>query len=154
MPHYLPRRPSLGFLALVVFAFVSWRLKQSAPTTSECLASNQFFLRPTILLCLYCAQLLTALYRQEPGSATEMPSLLTSTVADLSRALSDGRISSAALTASYLARIAEVNSYFCAVIETNPDAISIAQALDEEQRVSGRRGYVCPSSSCLMCTTK
>ncbi|KAK3358833.1 putative amidase [Lasiosphaeria hispida] len=69
-----------------------------------------------------------------------MPSLLNATVADLSRALSNGQLSSAALTAAYLARIAEVNGYFHAVIETNPDAISIAQALDQEQRTKGRRG--------------
>ncbi|KAK0710741.1 glutamyl-tRNA amidotransferase subunit A [Lasiosphaeris hirsuta] len=69
-----------------------------------------------------------------------MPSLLNATVADLSRALSNGQLSSAAPTAAYLARIAEVNGYFHAVIETNPDAITIAQALDEEQRTKGRRG--------------
>ncbi|KAK3292121.1 amidase signature domain-containing protein [Chaetomium fimeti] len=69
-----------------------------------------------------------------------MPSLLNATVTDLTRALSDGRVSSVALTAAYLARIAEANGYFHAVIETNPDAMSIAKALDDEQRTKGRRG--------------
>jgi amidase len=72
--------------------------------------------------------------------ADGMPDLLTATISKLSSALNSRRISSAALTEAYLKRIEEVNGYFCAVTETNPDAMSIAQALDEEQVRSGRRG--------------
>ncbi|KAK0721832.1 amidase signature domain-containing protein [Lasiosphaeria miniovina] len=69
-----------------------------------------------------------------------MASLLNATIADLSEALSDGRLSSAALTTAYIAQILEANDYFYAVIETNPDAMDIAHALDEEQHTKGRRG--------------
>ncbi|KAK3328720.1 amidase signature domain-containing protein [Apodospora peruviana] len=69
----------------------------------------------------------------------ELPSLLHATLTDLSTAVSDRQVSSTALTTAYLTRIAEVNNYFRAVIETNPDALSIAGALDEEQRTRGRR---------------
>ncbi|KAK3379024.1 glutamyl-tRNA amidotransferase subunit A [Lasiosphaeria ovina] len=69
-----------------------------------------------------------------------MASLLNAAIADLSEALSDGRLSSAALTTAYIARVLEANDYFHAVIETNPDAMDIAHALDEEQHTKGRRG--------------
>ena len=69
-----------------------------------------------------------------------MLNLLDATIADLNRALDTGATTAVQLTEAYLARIEEVNGHFHAVLETNPDAISIAASLDEEQGSKGRRG--------------
>lgn len=74
-----------------------------------------------------------------------MLSLLDATIDDLSRALNSHVITAVELTRAYLSRINEVDNYFHAVLETNPDAISIAAALDEEQAATGRRGSHHPS---------
>lgn len=71
-----------------------------------------------------------------------MLALLDATIIDLSEALQTGKLSAVSLTKAYIARINQVNDYFRAVIEINPDALSIAEELDAEQRASGRRGLV------------
>ncbi|KAI0192132.1 putative amidase [Astrocystis sublimbata] len=73
------------------------------------------------------------------SSASKVPSLQNATIAELSSLLENGSIKSADLTKAYLARIDEVNEYFRAVIETNPDAVEIARVLDLEQTTTGRR---------------
>ena len=45
---------------------------------------------------------------------------------------------------AHLARIDEVNSIFNAVLEVNPDAITVARELDEERKTDGRRGEYVP----------
>jgi amidase len=65
------------------------------------------------------------------------------TVVDLQRHMRSGRYSARSLTEKYLARIAEIDRQGPAlhsVIETNPDAVAIARALDEERRATGPRG--------------
>ena len=65
------------------------------------------------------------------------------TIADLQAAMASGKFTSRSLTEKYLARIEEadrggpaVNS----VIEINPDALAIAEALDKERKDKGTRG--------------
>jgi amidase len=58
-------------------------------------------------------------------------------------ALPDGRLSARTLTSAYLARIAALDRRgpaLRAVIEVNPQALAIAEALDEERRTRGPRG--------------
>lgn len=65
------------------------------------------------------------------------------TVAQLRAALDAGTLSARALTAHYLARIEAIDRRGPAlrsVIEPNPEAGAIAQALDEEARAGRRRG--------------
>ena len=65
------------------------------------------------------------------------------TVADLQRHMRSGRYSARSLTEKYLARIAEIDHQgpsLHSVIETNPDALAIARALDEERQAKGPRG--------------
>ena len=62
------------------------------------------------------------------------------TLEDLQNDLDGGKFTSVDLVDVYLARIAEVNHYFRAVIETNPDAVAIAYQLDKERRICGTRG--------------
>ena len=59
---------------------------------------------------------------------------------ELSAALDEGKLSSAALTAHYLARIGSIDSEYRSVLAVNPDAQAIAAELDREQAASGRRG--------------
>ncbi|OBT85216.1 hypothetical protein VE02_05220 [Pseudogymnoascus sp. 03VT05] len=62
------------------------------------------------------------------------------TVADIQRHLSSGRFSSLELTEWTLSRIEQTNSYLGSVIEVNPDAATIATALDAEREQGSPRG--------------
>ena len=66
-----------------------------------------------------------------------------STIADLQARMQSNEISSRSLTEAYLARIEEVDKNgprVNSVIELNPDAMSIAEALDKERKEKGTRG--------------
>ena len=65
------------------------------------------------------------------------------TVSDLQVEMRSGRYSATSLVEKYLARIAEIDRQgpsLRSVIETNPDALAIARALDDERRAKGPRG--------------
>jgi len=65
------------------------------------------------------------------------------TIDDIRRAFQSGRHSSRSLTEKYLARIQEIDvggPRVNAVIEINPDALQIADALDQERKAKGPRG--------------
>jgi amidase len=65
------------------------------------------------------------------------------TIDDLQKAFQSGQYSSRSLSEKYLARVAEIDKAgptVNAVIELNPDAPQIADALDQERRSKGPRG--------------
>ena len=65
------------------------------------------------------------------------------TLAGIAAAFADGRLTSRRLTQMYLERIAALNHRgpaLRAVLETNPQALDIAAALDEERRLHGAHG--------------
>jgi amidase len=62
------------------------------------------------------------------------------TVADLQPALAAGDVTSRRLTETYLARIDAVDPTLRSVLETNPDALEIADAMDAERRSNHVRG--------------
>jgi len=65
------------------------------------------------------------------------------TVAELQGLMESGDLNSVALVNRYLARIRSLDQNgptLTSVIETNPDAVRIAQGLDDERRTSGPRG--------------
>ena len=65
------------------------------------------------------------------------------TIDDLQKAFQSGQYSSRSLSEKYLARVAEIDKAgprVNAVIELNPDALQIADALDQERRSKGPRG--------------
>ena len=71
------------------------------------------------------------------------PELETATVADLRAALDSRRLSVRELTEAYLARIEAIDRNgpkLNSIMETNPDALAIADALDAELRDGGPRG--------------
>lgn len=65
------------------------------------------------------------------------------TISQLQHGMSEGKFSAQELAKKYLARIDEVDKSGPAlnsVIEVNPDALSIAEALDKERKEKGARG--------------
>src|SRR4029077_17400545 len=63
---------------------------------------------------------------------------LEKSIPELQAAMASGQVSSKELVKGYLRRIASLNPLLNSVIETNPNAVSIAQHLDNERR----RGFV------------
>ncbi len=64
-------------------------------------------------------------------------------ISELQAAMQSGKTSSQALVKGYLARIKKIDKsgpHINSIIELNPDALSIAAALDKERKLSGPRG--------------
>jgi amidase len=64
-------------------------------------------------------------------------------VADLQAAMAEGRTTSREIVSLYLARIKAIDKAgpkLNAIIEINPDALAIAEALDKERKAKGARG--------------
>src|ERR671918_2713091 len=80
------------------------------------------------------------------ASLLRPPSLLAdepfieATIPKLQAAMASGQLSSKDLVKGYLRRIASLNPLLHSVIETNPNAVSIAQHLDNERRRGTVRG--------------
>lgn len=62
------------------------------------------------------------------------------TVADLRAAMAAGELTSRSLTETYLARIDAVDPTLRSILETNPDALEMAGAMDAERRSGEVRG--------------
>ena len=85
---------------------------------------------------------------QEPVAPSVKPfEFDEATISDLQRRMSSGEISAQSLTQAYLARIQEIDNRTAksgprlnAVIEVNPDALTIAADLDKERKAKGPRG--------------
>ncbi len=131
---------------------------EKALQTSPVGISRRTLLRATSLSAAGAA-ILPALSgaRAAVAEATPPPSnafkFEEATIADLQRRMISGEISAHALTGAYLARINEIDNNCSrtacekqktiglnSVIELNPDALAIAEALDKESKTKGRRG--------------
>ena len=73
-------------------------------------------------------------------SGASSASWIEASIPDLQSAMASGALTSAQLTTNYLSQIASLNPLLHAVIETNPDALTIAQARDKERRAGKVRG--------------
>jgi len=76
-------------------------------------------------------------------SSTLNPDLIEATVTQLQAAMAAGTLSARSLASHYLKRIATIDKagpHLNAIIEINPDALQIADALDRERREKGPRG--------------
>ncbi|HEX4496417.1 MAG TPA: amidase [Thermoanaerobaculia bacterium] len=94
---------------------------------------------------LAAAMPLLAQPRSSPPSSSAPPpfELEEATIGDLRAALKSGKETARSITEKYLARIGALNAQgpeLRAVIETNPEALAIADALDAERRAKGPRG--------------
>ena len=68
------------------------------------------------------------------------PELEETTVAELQSAMSAGKTSAREITQLYLNRIKEIDPKLNSVLETNPDALKIADASDKERKSGKLRG--------------
>ena len=82
--------------------------------------------------------------RQRPNSWTpsraNLPTILELSIEELQSLQAKGVVSSVDLVGTLIQRIDEVNQYVSALSEINPDALSIAQSLDEERKAGRLRG--------------
>jgi amidase len=82
---------------------------------------------------------LTSLVSQSASGAHDFD-FVEATIPELQAAMASGQLSSKDLVKGYLDRIQSLNSLLHSVIETNPNAVSIAQHLDNERRKGIVRG--------------
>ena len=82
---------------------------------------------------------ITSLLR-ESASAQGGFDFLEKSIPELQAAMASGEVSSKELVKGYLRRISSLNPLLHSVIETNPNAVSIAQHLDNERRHGHVRG--------------
>ncbi|MEN3331156.1 MAG: amidase [Blastocatellia bacterium] len=83
------------------------------------------------------AEATRAAYQAKPFEFAE------ATLADLQNAMKAGQHTARSIAESYLARIAEMDKHgpaVNAIIELNPEALAIAEALDRERKEKGARG--------------
>ena len=85
----------------------------------------------SILLTWVCIHNAFAQNKAEPIDVTEL------TVAKIHKAFKNKQYSSEQLVTAYLARIKQFNNKINAITTINPEAISIAKALDEEYKKTG-----------------
>jgi amidase len=82
---------------------------------------------------------INSLFRPSVSAATSFE-FVEASIPELQAAMASGQVSSKDLVKGYLDRIRSLNPLLHAVIETNPNAISIAQHLDNERRRGQVRG--------------
>ena len=81
--------------------------------------------------------------RQEASAGTDGFPLAEATIADLQEGLASGEWTTRSLAEAYLSRIEEIDGRgptLRSVLETNPDALAIADRLDRERREGRLRG--------------
>jgi len=96
----------------------------------------------TVRLLLLWTVAVAPLVAQPPASPRPFD-LEEATIADLQQRMQAGRETARSLVEKYLARIEEIDRRGPAlhsVIETNPDALTIADSLDAERKARGPRG--------------
>src|SRR6266850_4704144 len=81
---------------------------------------------------------ITSLLRQSAFANHGGFDFVEKSIPELQAAMASGEVSSKELVKGYLRRISSLNPLLHSVIETNPNAVSIAQHLDNERR----RGHV------------
>jgi amidase len=84
-----------------------------------------------------------ALAAAVPVSAVKPSRFDEATITDLQSQMKSGELSAHELTAGYITRIDEIDKsgpQLNSVIEVNPDALAIAEALDKERKEKGPRG--------------
>jgi amidase len=121
--------------------------EQGLTTDSDRLTRRRFFQSGTLGVS---ALILPALAGARELSGALVPALAIrpfeldeATVADLQASMSSGKFTAQSLAEKYLERIDEVDTHgpgVNSVVELNPDALSIAAALDKERKEKGARG--------------
>jgi amidase len=102
--------------------------------------SRRSFLKYGVAATLVRPLPLTPSPRAERGNGGEEDDLEELTIAQLQESMRSGARTSQAICAAYLARIAQLDPKLHSVIETNPDALSIADRLDADRKAGRVRG--------------
>ena len=76
----------------------------------------------------------------ETSTNTPVVQLEEATVASLQATMTSGQTTSHEITQGYLTRIAEIDKKINSIIELNPDALAIADAMDRERKAGKTRG--------------
>src|SRR5437870_10799323 len=76
---------------------------------------------------------LATLFKETSVGGSSFP-FVEATIPQLQAAMTNGQLTSRDLVLGYLKRIQSLNPTLHAVIETNPDAVSIAAILDNERK--------------------
>src|SRR5206468_5179397 len=82
---------------------------------------------------------LSSLLQAAPAAAAGDP-WIEASIPELQTLMASGQLTSRELTSGYLQRINSLNPLLGAVIQTNPNAVSIAARLDNERRAGRVRG--------------
>src|SRR5436305_13077693 len=82
---------------------------------------------------------LASLFNESARAGTDFP-FVEASITQLQAAMAAGQLSARELVQGYLNRIQQLNPTLHAVIETNPNAISIANGLDSERKSGHVRG--------------
>ncbi len=111
---------------------------------NDAITPRRQFLKNTFLSGVSTV-LLPAFDTQSPSAPPKVRrfELDEATIADLQKALASGTLTARSLTHKYLSRIEEIDKNGPALnsmIEINPDALAIADALDKERKEKGARG--------------
>src|SRR6187431_27598 len=75
-----------------------------------------------------------------PAEGDPYPELVEVTINDLQAQMKSGKVTSRGLVEMYLERIKQVDTRTHSVLELNPDALAIADALDKERKKGKVRG--------------
>src|SRR6266404_9996183 len=84
---------------------------------------------------------LATLFKETTLAGSSFP-FVEATIPQLQAAMANGQLTSRDLVLGYLKRIQSLNPTLHAVIETNPDAVSIAASLDNERKAGHVRGWL------------
>jgi amidase len=140
------------YVSLAIYRFhLKIRTSSIMPRKNAELAANRrSFLKTTLI---GSAAALTPLYpalgaARESASAAPIPDIKPFdldeiTISDLQDGMKSGKFTARSLVEKYSARIDEIDKHGPAInsiIELNPDALSIAGALDQERKAKGPRG--------------
>jgi len=82
---------------------------------------------------------LAALFKESASAGTNFP-FVEKSIPQLQAAMAAGQLTARDLVTGYLNRIKQLNPTLHAVIETNPNAVSIATSLDNERKAGHVRG--------------
>ena len=68
--------------------------------------------------------------------------MIEADITSMQEAMTEGKVNSVQIVETYLARIERYDSVLHAILEINPDALRIAEALDKERSTQGARGML------------
>ena len=122
---------------------MTWRAKPNGCWRTDHLMNRRTFLQAS-LLGGGSAFTSAAFAPSSPKPVPVKPfELEEATIRDLQAGMKSGKYTARSITEKYLARINEIDKRgpaINAIIEINPDALAIAEALDKERRAKGARG--------------